>query len=216
MTQKGVTPPSPSQAERLGFHHRARGIAQAVTGSLEDLPVLSKAPSAVERNTDEHREPQADVGQQDWETPPHKPGPPAGLREGLARALEAGGPERRPRGPRPTERGGRADAPPGTPAVGARRASAAGSRREKMRLPKILLFSIIERLAAPALQISKIIVDVQTDHFKQWNHLHRIARALFRSIVDKTQTVLRLQHTFTDEMAKNRSRPQAVGALFSF
>ena len=82
-----------------------------------------------ERNTGEHREPQADVEQQGWETPPYKPGPgpPAGLREGLARELEAGGPERRPRGPCPAERGGRAVAPPGTPAVGARRASAAGS-----------------------------------------------------------------------------------------
>ena len=38
----------------------------------------------------EHRELQADVEQQGWETPPHKPGPPAGLREGLARALQAG------------------------------------------------------------------------------------------------------------------------------
>ena len=72
---------------------------------------------------------QADVERQDWETPPHKPGPPAGLREGLARAQEAGEPKCRPRGPRPAERGGRAvKAPPGrTPAVGARRASAAGS-----------------------------------------------------------------------------------------
>ena len=34
---------------------------------------------------------------------------------------------RRPRGPRPAERGGRAVAPPGTPAVGAQRASPAGS-----------------------------------------------------------------------------------------
>ena len=80
-----------------------------------------------ERNTEEHREPQTDVEQQGGETPPHKPGPPAGLREGLARALEAGGPELRPPEPRPTERGGRADAPPGTPAAGALRASAAGS-----------------------------------------------------------------------------------------
>ena len=63
------------------------------------------------------------------ETPPHKPAPPTGLREGLARALEAGGPECRPPGPLPAERVGRAvEAPPGrTPAVGARRASAAGS-----------------------------------------------------------------------------------------
>ena len=29
-----------------------------------------------ERNTGEHREPQADVEQQGWETPPHKPGTP--------------------------------------------------------------------------------------------------------------------------------------------
>ena len=53
----------------------------------------------------------------------------AGLREGLARALEAEG--RRPQGSRPAERGGRAGkAPPvRTPAVGAlhRGASAAGS-----------------------------------------------------------------------------------------
>ena len=63
------------------------------------------------------------------ETPPHKPAPPTGLREGLARALEAGGPECRPPGPLPAERVGRAvEAPPRrTPAVGARRASAAGS-----------------------------------------------------------------------------------------
>ena len=82
-----------------------------------------------ERNTGEHREPQADVEQQGWETPPHKPEPPAELGEGLARALEVGGPGRRSRGPPPAERGGRAvKAPPGrTPAVGARRASAAGS-----------------------------------------------------------------------------------------
>ena len=39
-----------------------------------------------ERNTGERREPQADVEQQGWEAPPHKPGPPAGLGEGLARA----------------------------------------------------------------------------------------------------------------------------------
>ena len=80
-----------------------------------------------ERNTEEHREPQTDVEQQGGDTPPHKPGPPAGLREGLALALEAGGPELRPLEPRPTERGGRADAPPGTPTVGALRTSAAGS-----------------------------------------------------------------------------------------
>ena len=80
-------------------------------------------------NTGQHREPQADVEQQGWETPPHKPGPPAGLGEGLARALEVGGPGRRSRGPPPAERGGRAvKAPPGrTPAVGARRARATGS-----------------------------------------------------------------------------------------
>ena len=41
------------------------------------------------RSTGEHREPQADVEQQGCETPPHKPGHPAGLREGLAQALEA-------------------------------------------------------------------------------------------------------------------------------
>ena len=63
---------------------------------------------------------------QGGETLPHKPGPPAGLREGLTLTPGAGGPELRPRGPRPTERGGRADAPPGTRGVGARRASAAG------------------------------------------------------------------------------------------
>ena len=80
-----------------------------------------------ERNTEEHREQQTDVEQQGGKTPPHKPGPPAGLREGLTWALEAGGPELRPREQCPTERGGRADAPSGTPAVGARRASAAGS-----------------------------------------------------------------------------------------
>ena len=51
-----------------------------------------------EMNTGEHRL-QADVEQQGWETPPHKSGPPAWLREGLARALEAGGPERRPQRP---------------------------------------------------------------------------------------------------------------------
>ena len=31
------------------------------------------------KNTGEHRGPQADVEQQGWETPPHKPEPPAGL-----------------------------------------------------------------------------------------------------------------------------------------
>ena len=84
-----------------------------------------------ERNTEEHREPQTDVEEQGGETPPHKPGPPAWLREGLARALQAGGPERRPRGPRPAERGGRVvKAPPGrVPAVWAQRESA--SRREE-------------------------------------------------------------------------------------
>ena len=85
-----------------------------------------------ERNTGEHGELQADAGQQGLETPPHKlePGPPAGLREGLARAQgsEAGGPKGRPREPLPAERVGCAvDAPPRrTPAVGARRASATG------------------------------------------------------------------------------------------
>ena len=80
-------------------------------------------------NTGQHREPQVDVEQQGWETPPHKPGPPAGLRKGLAQALQAGGLERRPQGLRPAERGGRAvKAPPRrTSAVGARRASATGS-----------------------------------------------------------------------------------------
>ena len=39
----------------------------------------------------EHRELQADSGQQGFETPPHKPGPPTGLREGLARAQEREG-----------------------------------------------------------------------------------------------------------------------------
>ena len=89
-----------------------------------DSPVRSK-----ERNTGEHREPQADIEQQGWETPPHKPGPPAGLRELLERALEVGGPGRCPLGQRLAERGGRAvKAPPGrTPAVRAWRASAAGS-----------------------------------------------------------------------------------------
>ena len=82
-----------------------------------------------ERNTGEHRELQADSGQQGWETPPNKPGPPTGPREGLARAQEAVGPRRRPRRPRPDERVGCAvEAPPRrTPAGGARRASAAGS-----------------------------------------------------------------------------------------
>ena len=45
----------------------------------------------------EHREPQADAEQQGWpgwEIQPHKPGPAAGQGEGLARALEAGGPGR--------------------------------------------------------------------------------------------------------------------------
>ena len=49
-----------------------------------------------ERYTGGHREPQADVEQQGWKTPPHKPGPPAGLGEGLERALKVGGPGRRP------------------------------------------------------------------------------------------------------------------------
>ena len=84
-----------------------------------------------DRNTGEHRELQADGGQQSLETPPHKPepGPPAGLREGLARAQEAGGQCCRPQGPLPIERVGCAvEAPSGrAPAVGARRASAAGS-----------------------------------------------------------------------------------------
>ena len=76
--------------------------------------------------TEEHRELQADSGQQGLETPPHEPGPPTGLREGLARAQEAVGPRCRPRGPRPAEQVGRAvKAPPRrTPAGGARRASA--------------------------------------------------------------------------------------------
>ena len=47
-----------------------------------------------ERNTGEHREPQADV-QQGCETPPHKPGPPGGQGEGLARALEVQRPAKR-------------------------------------------------------------------------------------------------------------------------
>ena len=51
-----------------------------------------------ERNTEDHSEPQTDGEEQGGETLPHKPGPPAGLREGLARALKAGGPELRPRG----------------------------------------------------------------------------------------------------------------------
>ena len=76
-------------------------------------------------NTGEHREMQADVERQDWETPPHKPGPPAGLREGLARAQKAEGPSvahedrtrpsgedgrsrHRPGGPPPSGRGARA------------------------------------------------------------------------------------------------------------
>ena len=73
-----------------------------------------------ERNTGVYREPQADVEQQGWETPPHKPGPLAALGKGLARALEVAGPGRRSRGPRPAELGGRAvKAPPGrTPAIG--------------------------------------------------------------------------------------------------
>ena len=76
----------------------------------------------------EHRELQAYGGQQGLETLPYKPGPPTGLREGLARAQEAGGPEFHPQGSLPAERVGRAvEAPPGrTPAVGARRARAAG------------------------------------------------------------------------------------------
>ena len=65
---------------------------------------------------------------------PRKPGPPKGLREGLARALETGGPEcpSRPQGPLPAEQVGRAvEAPPGrTTAVGARRASAAARSEE--------------------------------------------------------------------------------------
>ena len=59
-----------------------------------------------ERNTGEHRELQADGEIQGCKTPPHKPrlGPPTGplLREGqhqgLVRAQEAGGPQRRPQG----------------------------------------------------------------------------------------------------------------------
>ena len=75
----------------------------------------------------EHREPQADAEQQGWpgwEIPPHK-GPAAWQGEGLARALEVGGPGRCPRGPRPAEWGERAvKALPGrTPTVGALRAS---------------------------------------------------------------------------------------------
>ena len=89
-----------------------------------------------ERNTGEHREQQADIEQQGWETPwpwqPHKPAIPAGLGEGLARALEVWGPGRRSRGPRLAERGGLAvKAPPGqTPAV---RVCAACERRWKWR-----------------------------------------------------------------------------------
>ena len=50
----------------------------------------------------------ANVGQQGLETPPHKPGPLPGLREGLARAQEAGGRKWHPHGPLPAERVGRA------------------------------------------------------------------------------------------------------------
>ena len=42
------------------------------------------------------RELQANCGQQGWEPPPHMQGPLTGLREGLLRAQEAGGAERRP------------------------------------------------------------------------------------------------------------------------
>ena len=84
----------------------------------------------LERSTGGHREQQADVERQRWETPPYKPGPPAGLREGLARALQAGGPEHRPRGQRPAERGGRVvKAPQADP----RPCGAARERRPKGR-----------------------------------------------------------------------------------
>ena len=71
------------------------------------------------------------------ETQPHKNGPLTGRRERSARAQEAGGSE----GPLPAEQVGRAgEAPPGrTPAVGARRASAAGSEdlpAAEVKLPK--------------------------------------------------------------------------------
>ena len=57
--------------------------------SLDSARQAGKVTSK-ERNTGEHRELQADGGQQGLETPPHKPGPLTGLKEGLARAQEAG------------------------------------------------------------------------------------------------------------------------------
>ena len=60
--------------------------------SLDSAPQAGQVTNK-ERNTGERRGLQADGEQQGLETPPHKPGPPAGLREGLARAQEAAGPK---------------------------------------------------------------------------------------------------------------------------
>ena len=82
--------------------------------NLDSTRQAGQVTSRKERNTGEHREIQADSGQQGLETPPHKPGPPNGLREGLARAATGSGRAKcRPRGQRPAERVGRAvEAPP--------------------------------------------------------------------------------------------------------
>ena len=97
----------------------------------------------MERNTGEHREPQANVEQQGWETPPHKPLPPAGLGEGLTRALEVEGPGSRSRGLPPAERGGRAlKAPPG-------RNPAEVSRRRRRDLLRLIRYWLLLRSKYP-------------------------------------------------------------------
>ena len=112
--------------QERGVQPREAGRSRGTTQKIRRCMHTTQAKSETRKGT---REPQTDVEQQGWETSPHKPGPPAGLGEGLAWALEVGGPGHRSQGPRPAERGGRAvKAPPGrTPAVGARRTSAAGS-----------------------------------------------------------------------------------------
>ena len=106
-----------------------------------------------ERNTGVYREPQADVEQQGWETPPHKPGPLAALGEGHAasRAGTGSGGTRASLTRTAPGRAGRtgcqgtARSDPCNRGLGARRASAAGSeepeaatgvgRRREAQLP---------------------------------------------------------------------------------
>ena len=91
------------------------------TGTTSRLVELESHPGSVCLD-------EADSGQQGLETPPHKPGLLTELKEGLARAWEAGGPRFCPRRQRPTELVGRAvGAPRRTPSGGERRASVAGN-----------------------------------------------------------------------------------------